>query len=67
MKVEKRFEDIPVGLILDSVKIFPTLLTEVFVGTHRFIHNSHTATVLPNFAGITLDEHATDVVGHQVR
>jgi hypothetical protein len=67
MKVERIFRNIPVGLVLDFVKIFPTLLTEVLIGTRRFIHNSYTPTVLPNLAGITLDEHATEIVGHQVR
>lgn len=58
---------LPVGLVSDFVQIFPALLAEIFVGTCCLIHDPDTATMLPDFTEITLDEHAADFVCERVR
>ena len=66
-KTEEVYVHLPIRFVFDFVQIFPALLTEIFVGTCRLIHDSDAATMLPDFAEITLDEHAADFVCKRVR
>jgi hypothetical protein len=58
----KQKTNLPIHLAPNPVQVFPTLFAKILVGAHRLIHDPDTATMLPNFAGITLDEHAADFV-----
>lgn len=49
------------------MQVLATLFTEIFVGAHLFVHNTHTATVLPHFTQVTLNEHAANIVRQDVR
>ena len=59
--------DLPIWFALDSVEVFSALLAIVFIWTHCLVHDPHTASVLPDFAIIALNEHAAHIVGQQVR
>jgi hypothetical protein len=48
------------------VKVLPALLTEIFVGAHSFVHDTNASTMLPNFAGIALDEHASNIIAQRI-
>jgi hypothetical protein len=49
------------------MQVLATLFTEIFVGTGLFVHNTHTATVLPHFTQVTLNEHAANIVRQDAR
>lgn len=56
----------PIDFAFNPVELLAALLTVILVGTHRLVHDSHTATMLPNFAGITLDEHTPQIIRHHL-
>jgi hypothetical protein len=58
--------NIPIGFASDSVQVFPALLAKIFIGAHFLVHDSHTATMLPNFAGIALNEHTPNIIGQHI-
>jgi hypothetical protein len=49
------------------VEIFAAFFTEVFIGTHSFIHDADTATMLPDLTRIALDEHTANLIRQQIR
>lgn len=53
---------LPIGFVCDLVEVSATLLTEILVWTHGFVHDADTATMLPDFARVALNEHAPDVI-----
>jgi hypothetical protein len=44
------------------VQVFSAFFAEVLVRAGLFLHDAHTAAVLPNLADIALDEQATQIV-----
>lgn len=49
------------------MEILTTLLAKVVLWDSLFLHDPDTASVLPNFAFIALDEETTDIFGLEVR
>ena len=49
------------------MKVFSALLAEILVGAGVFIHNADTASMLPDFADVALDEQAARFVILDVR
>lgn len=58
---EKR--DLPSCVDMHLVLFRPAVFAVIFVWTRCLVEDTHTATVLPNTAAVTLDEQATGVVG----
>jgi hypothetical protein len=48
------------------VKVFAALLAKVLVGAGFFLHDAHTATVLPDLANVALDEQPSQVVAGKI-
>lgn len=59
--------NLPIGFAPDFVQVLPALLAKIFIGAHFLVHDSHTTTMLPNFASVALDKHTPNVIGQYIR
>ena len=54
--------NLPVTSCMNFVKIFPALLTEVFVRRHLGAEDANTSAMLPDFANVALNEEASNIL-----
>ena len=58
---------IPVRIPEDAVILWLAKLAKVLVWTHRLVNKSNTATMLPHFASVALDEEVASIFGQGFR